>query len=445
MFPSNFDRLYMYLTKERTKMKKKIQSLIHFNDITKDSLPHYYDFAAPIHLIREMLIKETGFHFSHYTFEDDMDEIWDTITGILENDPNDVKLLSHMFDCLETGSVKYSEFNRDNKYLIQTSTNNSIFYFPFFHVALAKLPVFQSHEDYEEDFIFAEDEQRLLAFFEYMDAKQREYMLGQINVYIDTDDRIEKVKERITNQVSREDILLEEHIKTEIYRAIDEFFLHSGEFFTKYDIPYKRGILLYGTPGNGKTTLVKSIAGSVSAPIVYWQITEYTTSYSINEVFKKVTKMAPIILVIEDIDSMPEEARSVFLNTLDGASTKEGIFLIGTTNYPEKIDPALINRAGRFDRAYEITTPDYHSRMRYLQKRNIGQFISDEELNILVKQTEALSISQLNEVYMSIALQWHYDKCIDLQTIINDLQLNNKKTIRQEWGSNANQPVGFGL
>src|SRR5699024_5277874 len=130
--------------------------------------------------------------------------------------------------------------------------------------------------------------------------------------------------------------------------AIDEFFANEGAFFKTYDIPYRRGILLYGNPGNGKTTLVKSIAGSVEAPVIYWQITEYTTSYSIDEVFEMANKMAPVILIVEDIDSTPTESRSVFLNALDGATTKEGIFLIGTTNYPERIDPALINRAGRF-------------------------------------------------------------------------------------------------
>jgi len=80
-----------------------------------------------------------------------------------------------------------------------------------------------------------------------------------------------------------------------------------------------------------------------------------------------------------------------------------------------------------------------------LEKRNIGQFISEEELMTLAKQTECLSISQLNEAYMSIALQWHYDKSIDLQSIIKELQLNNKKTIQQDWGGNVNNPVGFGL
>ena len=258
-------------------------------------------------------------------------------------------------------------------------------------------------------------------------------MLEGIHVLTDTEDGLERTNEQITQQINREDVLLEDHVKTDIFRSIDEFFLKSGTFFKQYDIPYKRGILLYGSPGNGKTTLVKSIAGSVSAPIVYWQITEYTSSYSIHEVFSSVKKMAPMKLVIEDIDSMPLESRSVFLNTLDGATSKEGIFLIGTTNYPEKIDPALINRAGRFDRAYEIKQPDDRLRSDYLRKKNFSQFVDEQTLDRLTKKTKGLSIAQLNELYMSVALQWHYEKHVDIDKIVSDLLENHKRTMKQDW------------
>ena len=79
-------------------------------------------------------------------------------------------------------------------------------------------------------------------------------------------------------------------------------------------------------------------------PYAYWQITEYTNSDSITTVFNSVNRLSPMILVIEDIDSMPSGVRSYFLNTLDGATSKEGIFLIGTTNYPEKIDASSLKR-----------------------------------------------------------------------------------------------------
>ena len=167
-----------------------------------------------------------------------------------------------------------------------------------------------------------------------------------MTVFTDGPHGMEKELAPITRMVDRTEVIMKEEVKTDIYRSIDQFFAEDRAFFKEYQLPYKRGILLYGKPGNGKTTLVKSIAGSVKAPVAYWQITENTGSESIQEVFQAAANMAPMILVIEDIDAMPQRARSYFLNILDGATSKEGIFLIGATNYPEQIDPALMNRAG---------------------------------------------------------------------------------------------------
>lgn len=393
------------------------------------TIPHYYDYAVAIDKVKELFIEKLGFDLKLYESEEGL-EIDDTIEQILSRNEADIEILASVYDAVGTSAITY---NNTEKYVIKASLTNNIFYFPNYEVAIVKIPIYQSHMEYEREFTFARNDEALLSFLNFITEKQREFMLDGINVLTDTEDGLERSREQITYQIKREDILLEEDVKTDIYRSIDEFFLKSGAFFKAYNIPYKRGILLYGSPGNGKTTLVKSIAGSVAAPVVYWQITEYTSSYSIKEVFSTVTKMAPMILIIEDIDSMPEEVRSVFLNTLDGATSKEGIFLIGTTNYPEKIDPALINRAGRFDRAYEIKQPDEALRNEYLHKKGLIQFLDAAALAQLAKQTKGLSIAQLNELYMSVALQWHYEQQVDIEKIVKDLQENQRRTIRQDW------------
>lgn len=409
---------------------KKNPSLIKFSDTDSTTIPHYYDYAVGIDKVKELFIEKLGFDLKLYEAEEGLEEIDDTIEQILSRNDTDIEILASVYDAVGTSAITY---NDTDKYMIKPSLTNNIFYFPNYEVAIVKMPLYQSHMEYVRDFIFARNDEALLSFLNFIIEKQREFMLDGINVLTDTEDGLERSREEITYQIKREDILLEEDVKTDIYRSIDEFFLKGGAFFKTYNIPYKRGILLYGSPGNGKTTLVKSIAGSVAAPVVYWQITEYTSSYSIKEVFSTVTKMAPMILMIEDIDSMPEEARSVFLNTLDGATSKEGIFLIGTTNYPEKIDPALINRAGRFDRAYEIKQPDETLRNEYLHKKGLTQFLDVATLAQLAKQTKGLSIAQLNELYMSIALQWHYEKQVHVDKIVKDLQENQRRTMRQDW------------
>ncbi|MEI3606977.1 ATP-binding protein [Pseudogracilibacillus sp. SE30717A] len=405
-------------------------ALINFTEINQNTMPQYYDYAIAIDKVVQYLNEKTGKDFKIYDSEDVHEELHSAITQMVKDRADDISILSPVFEHISSKKIHYSD---EGKYSISPSDENNLFYFEKFEVAYATIPIYQSHADYPLEFLFAASDEAMLFFIAAMVDKERNFMLNGITVLTDTEEGLDRSKEEITDQIHRNDVLLADHVKRDIFRSIDEFFSKSGSFFKTYNIPYKRGILLYGNPGNGKTTLVKSIAGSVDAPVVYWQITEYTSSYSIDEVFQTAKKMSPVILIIEDIDSMPHECRSVFLNTLDGATTKEGIFLIGTTNYPEKIDPALINRAGRFDRAYEIKQPDEGLRRKYLLNKKITQFVDESEIDQLAAKTKGLSIAQLNELYMSMALQWHYEKEVDTEMIIEELKENHRRTMKQDF------------
>lgn len=402
----------------------------------------FVDYAAAIHEVKNYLIEQTGEEFIIFSDSETTNEIWDVLEEDLQFKSDAVQLLKPIYDCVETASISSNHTDKKMELIIKPNISNNLFYYPEFKVALAKMPVFKTHEDYDKDYILAPSNEHMERYLQYVLKRKREYIKDYVTVFVDQDGDVETEKEKITNLVKREEVFLEEDMKKQIYRSIDEFFTNNGEFFKTYNIPYKRGILLYGDPGNGKTTLVKSIANSISAPVAYWQITEYTSSYSINEVFSTVAKMAPMVLVIEDIDSMPEEVRSFFLNTLDGATSKEGIFLIGTTNYPEKIDPALINRSGRFDRAYEIPVPTKEMRLDYLRRKKLPEIITEEDLHLLADQTDRFSFADLNEVYNSLVLQWHYEHAVDIQTICKELRSDNQKANSRSWKTETGR-MGF--
>lgn len=416
--------------------------IIRFSDISPETLPNYYEHARIVQAIKEALINQFGLDFQMYIDHENTQEIWNLLSEDVQAKKEGLEFISYILDGMETRIVLPDSENAS--FTVHPHLENAVYYYSEYQVALARTTIFHASGPYHHHFIFAESDEHVLAFIRYVFQRQREYDRIKVTVFTDTEDGLHREKVSITNLVQREDVLLEENLKTQIYRSIDEFFNGSGEFFKKYDIPYKRGILLYGKPGNGKTTMVKSIAGSITAPVAYWQITEYTTSYSIKQVFETAQKMAPMVLVIEDIDSMPENVRSVFLNTLDGATSKEGIFLIGTTNYPERIDPALINRAGRFDRAYEIKLPDRSMRLRYLLKKGFDRFLFRDEIERLAKEIDGASMAQLNELYITSALQWHYEGHVNVEKLILELKSDMLKLQKQSWNSQEEDSrVGF--
>jgi SpoVK/Ycf46/Vps4 family AAA+-type ATPase len=148
-------------------------------------------------------------------------------------------------------------------------------------------------------------------------------------------------------------------------------------------------------------------------------------------------------LVIEDIDSMPEGLRSQFLNQLDGTHDNEGVFVIGTTNYPERIDPALMNRAGRFDRVYEINPPDADMRYRYLLKKGIDQILDDETIRYVADRMDGFSMATLNELYTSVVLQHCYDGLVDVDSIIDSLKKVSEKQEKDTWFETNKRTMGF--
>lgn len=154
-------------------------------------------------------------------------------------------------------------------------------------------------------------------------------------------------------------VILDRGVKETLIDDIRDF-LKSGKWYYDRGIPYRRGYLLYGPPGSGKSSVIQALAGELEYNICILNLSEQTlTDDRLNHLMNHVPERS--ILLLEDIDSAFNERKqteetgymsgvtfSGLLNALDGVASADERIIFMTTNHPEKLDPALI-RPGRVD------------------------------------------------------------------------------------------------
>ena len=176
--------------------------------------------------------------------------------------------------------------------------------------------------------------------------------------------------------------------------------------YERYGAPWKRGVLLVGPPGNGKTLCLRALIKFLGAPCLYLQSlkSQYGDEDAhIELVFHRAKEIAPCCLVFEDLDAMiHDKNRSLFLNQLDGLESASGLLTIATTNHADRLDPAIVERPSRFDRKYHFLLPGPTERRAYLAQWNgrIGEAmrVEDDVLDRLVERTADFSFAHLKEL-----------------------------------------------
>ena len=167
-------------------------------------------------------------------------------------------------------------------------------------------------------------------------------------------------------------VVLAEGVLEEVLADLREFY-RSGAWYGDRGIPYRRGYLLHGPPGTGKTTMVLALAGELSLSVSVLSLSSRLMS---DDALRELVDALPAgtLLLIEDVDCIFKEHRATdvqtgvtlsgLLNALDGVSSRDGRVLFMTTNHPERLDPALV-RPGRVDRKVELghATPDQARRL----------------------------------------------------------------------------------
>lgn len=214
-------------------------------------------------------------------------------------------------------------------------------------------------------------------------------------------------------RASFDDLVLAGDLKD---RMLEDFmsFLGARAEYERYGVPYKRGVLLLGPPGNGKTHCLRALIKTLALPCIY--VTSFKASYTpehdnIDRVFARAKEITPCVLVFEDLDSMiHDKNRSFFLNKLDGLSNASGLVTLATTNHAERLDPAILERPSRFDRKYHFELPNAVERERYLAMWNArvdaAMRIEPAVVTELVEDTGGFSFAYLKELHVSAMVRW---------------------------------------
>lgn len=218
---------------------------------------------------------------------------------------------------------------------------------------------------------------------------------------------------------SWDDVILSPDTKAQLIHDVQSFF-DNRPLYQSLNIPWKRGVIFHGVPGNGKTISLKALINSLSRrddpiPSLYVKNLDHCASpkYSINSIFSHARRMAPCLLIFEDLDSLiTADCRSYFLNQVDGIESNDGILMVGSTNHLDKLDPAIAKRPSRFDRKYHFKVPDLEERQAYtlywrekVNKSGSGTIDFPEEIcGVVAALTEGFSFAYLKELFVATLL-----------------------------------------
>jgi SpoVK/Ycf46/Vps4 family AAA+-type ATPase len=219
---------------------------------------------------------------------------------------------------------------------------------------------------------------------------------------------------------SWDEVILNPEMKANLIQDIQGFF-DNKQLYKKLAVPWKRGLIMHGVPGNGKTISIKALISALyerETPVPSLYVKSFdarngNNNGSIRNIFTLARSMAPCLLIFEDLDSLvTPTTRSYFLNEVDGLESNDGILMVGSTNHLELLDPAISRRPSRFDRKYHFKMPEEDERIAYCQYwRN--KLVGDENdmldfplevCNVIAKITEGFSFAYLKELFVTALL-----------------------------------------
>lgn len=223
------------------------------------------------------------------------------------------------------------------------------------------------------------------------------------------------------------------------HKVVDEIklFWSKKEKYRTAKLAYKRGILLYGPPGSGKSSII--LLAMLDIVERGGVVINFTSPYMFKhglKVFREIQPHTPLIVLMEDIDAIVKEhEESEVVNILDGVGQAENIIFLATTNYPEVLAERLLNRPSRFDKRFHVPAPSAKARKAYLE--HLLHKFNDKEIDIdkWIHDTDNMSIAHVKELFVSVCiLDQKYDEVI-----------NNLRNMVEEKPKSKDDDDGFGF
>lgn len=174
--------------------------------------------------------------------------------------------------------------------------------------------------------------------------------------------------------------------------------------FNRLSFLHKRGILFYGPPGSGKSVILMKIAANLveTGGLVIISDDNASVTAAGLQTVRKIEPDRPIVVLLEDVDTMAAKNEQGLLSLLDGEAQTEHVVYLGTTNYPERLPARLVNRPSRFDETIRVGMPTPQARFYYMRTIIPLDIASDEVIWDWVEQTDGLALAHLREFVVGV-------------------------------------------
>jgi len=230
------------------------------------------------------------------------------------------------------------------------------------------------------------------------------------------------VADEEAKKTSFDDVAGIDEAKEELTEVVE--FLKTPEKFEELGGRIPKGVLLVGAPGTGKTLLAKAVAGEAKVPFFHISGSEFVEMFvgvgaaRVRDLFAQAKGKAPCIIFIDELDALGkvrgfnpigghderEQTLNQLLVEMDGFDTRAGVIIMGATNRPEILDPALL-RPGRFDRQVVVDRPDLNGREEILRIHSVNvKLAGDVDLKVIAGRTPGMVGADLANIVNEAAL-----------------------------------------